>query len=733
MCRPVLGEVEQDIVGEARLIEITGVVPVHGQKHDVVVGLFGDIARVGDAACQGLPLEVTAGLRLARRYIVCYFLVFIVGDAHDVGYPVLVTTDGEERPAELVGQQFIGNAANGEGGFLVPINLLTEEIGLGWDGVVCQRVWLVHFGYDIIVREKTFDYVLAHHIALWHDLKRVVAETTVLHDPEDFCPAGIIHQDVLYPCGQRLAGGHVVVIDNVIAIAFPVARAGGVGFLIVECDEAGSTVQVVFGGADVVTILIAHDVAAVVVSRLVDARSEHARLDVLQVVHVEVVHVFVIDKHVLAVGEALVLVERGGLLAALAERGTSGVAHQPCFLLLASSVVVGDVAWVHERLYVESGGPLAVGLRQRLGLQVSAVVRGNGQQNLVATHGGTAIDQVQTVGYQFSFEFIAGQPEYLLVEIVLNPSSIYSIEEHVVVVLEELHVVEVSEVLQRLVAVPITEVGTPLRSVGHGVEHLGQILHVLAVGGEALGQRVGDLLLVDDLGHLLGVGRGNLADGYPVAVALLGRSEGGAHADPVVVLSVAVQLLHHVAEAVVGRAVEIAVVALGRLIDNLREAGHLLDVHIDHGQRLPACAVIAQRAHVLVLIGVVRGALVDVGTCQLGKAGGGGLSVVGGNDAHSGVSAVGLADAGGVGGRLPALVGHGVVGQLAHDAPELGGVIQALLGLLLRLLLLLLLGEFVVAARDGSKAETAHQGGCQHEVENLFHCVIHYLYNIFIL
>ena len=88
--------------------------------------------------------------------------------------------------------------------------------------------------------------------------------------------------------------------------------------------------------------------------------------------------------------------------------------------------------------------------------------------------------------------------------------------------------------------------------------------------------------------------------------------------------------------------------------------------------------MVSERAHEVVAVGILRrvgGDVLAVGEAhEVGKVLGGVLSVGTLHDAHGAVRAVGLADAGGVGGRLPALVGHRVVGQLAHDVPELGSV-----------------------------------------------------------
>ena len=68
-----------------------------------------------------------------------------------------------------------------------------------------------------------------------------------------------------------------------------------------------------------------------------------------------------------------------------------------------------------------------------------------------------------------------------------------------------------------------------------------------------------------------------------MAVGLADKTEAGTHTNPVVVFAVLVQLLHHVAKAVVGGTLERGVLAylLRGLIDDLRETWHLLDADIN--------------------------------------------------------------------------------------------------------------------------------------------------------
>ena len=109
---------------------------------------------------------------------------------------------------------------------------------------------------------------------------------------------------------------------------------------------------------------------------------------------------------------------------------------------------------------------------------------------------------------------------------------------------------EVTEHLQVGVG-NITDVCFPLLREVDGVEHLGQVLHVLLVGAETLGEivvlAVGVAMVVPDV--LLG----QRVQAYPVRVALAFHPERRAHADPV--LHIVAHLAgYHVAEAVVGPA-----------------------------------------------------------------------------------------------------------------------------------------------------------------------------------
>ena len=88
-----------------------------------------------------------------------------------------------------------------------------------------------------------------------------------------------------------------------------------------------------------------------------------------------------------------------------------------------------------------------------------------------------------------------------------------------------------------------------------------------------------------------------------MAVLLPLGAEGGTNADPVV----AVLVHNHVAESVVCRAVEAAVVAhlLGCLVENLLQVGYLLDVHIHLCQILSVfrTLLVDELAHAFLVIG----------------------------------------------------------------------------------------------------------------------------------
>ena len=335
---------------------------------------------------------------------------------------------------------------------------------------------------------------------------------------------------------------------------------------------------------------------------------------------------------------------------------------------------------------------------------------------------------MQAVLLQFLPHLLLGEAEDFL-EHAVGHALVDIAEEGGVVVLEVLYVVEVLEVFQRLVVGG--QVGGPRIRGGHGIDQFGQVLHVLFVDAQTLGDGVVQFHAVDGLRDGLHVVGGQFAERYPVAVALALGTEGGSHADPVVIQAVGVQLLHHVAEAVVGRALERAVVAylLGSLVDNLRESGHLLDADIDGGERRAARLAVGKRAHEGVLIGVLGGRGVDGGSREFCEALGSGLHVGGGDDADGGVGGVGLADGRLVGGVLPVVVGHHVVGQLAHHIPERGGIGHVLFGLLLGLLLFLLFGEFLVVVLAGgdAHAEAPDEGGHQPEVQVSFHLLCEYI------
>ena len=223
---------------------------------------------------------------------------------------------------------------------------------------------------------------------------------------------------------------------------------------------------------------------------------------------------------------------------------------------------------------------------------------------------------------------------------------------------------------------------------------------------------------------------GNGVEAHPVTVALILGREGRAHADPVLRLSVLVRAAHHVAEAVVCLAGEIAVGALAALaIDNLAQTGYLLDAHVNRGPLIGrAAARVGQRAHVGVAVCVGGRVLVDAGTHQVGKVAGCGLHVVGLDDA--GQRAVALRHAVG---RLEGLVSViGIVGvagdELTHDAPELRGFRSLLFRLRFAACVVVVV---IVLAGGDAQAEAAHKGGHQPNVHDLFHFVhICYCYTL---
>ena len=144
---------------------------------------------------------------------------------------------------------------------------------------------------------------------------------------------------------------------------------------------------------------------------------------------------------------------------------------------------------------------------------------------------------------------------------------------------------KVAEILQFLVTFVLPQVLVPLCWVGHGIEHLCQVLHVFIVGREA--RRHQQLHASYHLaGGVLFVCVRQLAQADPVAVALAGEAEGGTYTNPEVCLTICVHFRHHISEAVVGRTLERGVIAhlLSGLVDDLRDTRHLLDADIDDGE-----------------------------------------------------------------------------------------------------------------------------------------------------
>ena len=125
-----------------------------------------------------------------------------------------------------------------------------------------------------------------------------------------------------------------------------------------------------------------------------------------------------------------------------------------------------------------------------------------------------------------------------------------------------------------------------------------------------------------------------------MAVLLIFLAEGRAHADPIVAFAVH----HHVAETVVGCAIEFAVVAalLEGLVENLLQVGHMLQVHRHLGQILVAlrATLITQRTNALDGIGIAgRGFAESRGIAgQLGETGCGRLHGVGCHHAGVGIT-----------------------------------------------------------------------------------------------
>ena len=252
----------------------------------------------------------------------------------------------------------------------------------------------------------------------------------------------------------------------------------------------------------------------------------------------------------------------------------------------------------------------------------------------------------------------------------------------------------------------------------HGVEHLGGVLHVLGALAQASGQ-----VVLNARAGLVGLDvliRQVLAEAHPVAVLLALGAEGGPHADPVVAFLV----LHHVAEAIPGRAGEAAVVAhlLGCLVENLLQVGHLLEVHVHLCQVLSAHGphLVGELAHAFLVVGEAGGRLADeVGQSnESAEAFGGGSHIVGGDDTGVGVGLRGLADGGLEGHALPALGSRALGSELGDDVPSQPGLF--ILGFVGRNAAIAVV-VVVIAAGDESHAQAYGQQGRQHPVCCLYH------------
>ena len=80
-----------------------------------------------------------------------------------------------------------------------------------------------------------------------------------------------------------------------------------------------------------------------------------------------------------------------------------------------------------------------------------------------------------------SLQVLTAQTEDGLEEVALVgfPTVGHVVEEPLVVVLEVLLIVEVLEVFQLLIALVGAQVGGPVGRTGHGIDHLGHVLHVV--------------------------------------------------------------------------------------------------------------------------------------------------------------------------------------------------------------------------------------------------------------
>ena len=261
--------------------------------------------------------------------------------------------------------------------------------------------------------------------------------------------------------------------------------------------------------------------------------------------------------------------------------------------------------------------------------------------------------------------------------------------------------------------VRVEDVVLPLFGEADGKEQLGEVLRLLIVVSKQGGHGV-----VDAVAALVGpyILRGQGTDGHPVGRLLTLGAEGGTHANPELVFAVGIFLAHHVAEAVVGRAVELTIVVglLGRAVDNLLQVGYLLDVDIDRSPRLAVVALgVDQRAHPLVAPGEGLGVLVDAGIYEVAEAHGSRLHVVGVHDTGAFVVAIGHADGGFITARQEVAGGVAEVGQVVQHAVGC----HLLLLLLNGLLLLLFRTQFVlvvILTRGDGEAQAAHQCDDEH-------------------
>ena len=321
------------------------------------------------------------------------------------------------------------------------------------------------------------------------------------------------------------------------------------------------------------------------------------------------------------------------------------------------------------------------------------------------------VQQVQTIRMERLIEFchtvhVECLPRYSC----FLPAFVHVLPEILVVIFNTIHI-EFPEHLQTVFSVSL-EIALPIFRVEYGIEHLGEVLHVLRVGADLRGD-VPHLVTIPHLAFgcrvTLHVVLGQLSHADPVVIALAFDTEGRPHTDPVLrtLISVlaGVFATDDVAEAIVGRPVLRSVLAhlLECAIHDSLQMRHLLDFHFHGGPRRAVGTLRPlHRAHIGVVVGVGRGGGGETASHtqadDVGKACGSSLQVVRGHNARQRVVLRYLTDDRFEGLRLVSRIIHiGEVGQLTHHIVKLEGF-RSLGSNFLLFLLLSLAPVFIIIA-----------------------------------